>query len=412
MMDPTGPVARRFPLIARSRPPCTALTARIRVLTALAEQAATEHDLTAAARVCNQAALIASDCAQPDLARTWCHRHARVWLKHPPADSRRARLALEPLINLARLHIRDGDGDTAVLLLDQLFQATRTRTDTVIDGITVPTAALTRAPDTHRELTQWLWSLQLADGTRALTTAGRWNDAETQLRRHRGIGRRMLDGRQVAVIAHAIRGEQAQTQALLDETEPGEPWEAAVTACLVALTRPTGPPPTITGQLALISSYQNVRPDATLVVFRTRLALSIIDAIGGLDHPAATSTALHLIRTVLHAGDGYAARDLLTHACISAGTTEQADALTTVVNRAGLDRPMPTSSASALEAALTTSEALITRATAGSARYPTAVTSAYLSPPKPPSPKRPRTPSSTSPIPSTRASGAGMTNGR
>ncbi|MDM4723399.1 hypothetical protein QTQ03_28760 [Micromonospora sp. WMMA1363] len=153
MMDPTGPVARRFPLIARSRPPCTALTARIRVLTALAEQAATEHDLTAAARVCNQAALIASDCAQPDLARTWCHRHARVWLKHPPADSRRARLALEPLINLARLHIRDGDGDTAVLLLDQLFQATRTRTDTVIDGITVPTAALTRAPDTHRELT-------------------------------------------------------------------------------------------------------------------------------------------------------------------------------------------------------------------------------------------------------------------
>src|SRR5882724_4575109 len=109
-MDATGTTAQRFPLVARSRPLCTALSARVTALVALADRAARD-DVSAAARVHNQAALIASDCNQPELARAWCHRHARAWLGHAVLDGPAARHALEPLVNLGRLRIRAGDSD-------------------------------------------------------------------------------------------------------------------------------------------------------------------------------------------------------------------------------------------------------------------------------------------------------------
>jgi hypothetical protein len=369
-MDATGPIAQRFPLIARPRPPCTALSARITSLAALADRASRDGDSTAASRVHNQAALIASDCGQPELARAWCHRHARAYLDGSPPDAAGARQALEPLVNLARLHIRAGDGDAAVALLDDLYQAVLNRTTTVIDGITVPAAALTSSPDSHRELSRWLWSVHLADGTRALTTAGRWHDAETQLQQHNGIGQRMLDGRQVAIIARTTRGEHAEALHLLAETEADEPWEAAVTACLTALARPADRPVPVAHLKAMINQYRRLQPDPTLAVFRTRLALSIIDAIGNANHPAAQSTARDLIRAVLGSRDGYAARDLLAHrACVSVGTAEQTRELATVLRDGGLSRPVPPSSLTVLKTAMATSEAVIMLGVEGRPRW-------------------------------------------
>ncbi|WP_308222300.1 hypothetical protein [Kitasatospora sp. A2-31] len=51
---------------------------------------------------------------------------------------------------------------------------------------------------------------------------------------HCGIGRRILDGRQVAVLARATTGDLPGAHALLEDTEPGDPWENAVTAVLTA----------------------------------------------------------------------------------------------------------------------------------------------------------------------------------
>ncbi|WP_019901919.1 hypothetical protein [Salinispora arenicola] len=360
-MEAAGPLAQRFPLVARTRPPCTALPTRITALAALANRAGRDGDLTAASRVHNQAALIASDCAQTELARTWCHRHAHAYLDKAPRDTTTARHALEPLVNLARLHTRAGDGDAALALLRTLYQAVLTRTDTIIDDVVVPAAALTNTLDSHRELSQWLWSVQLADGTRALTAAGRWRDAETHLRRHNGIGHRMLDGRQVAVIACATRGEHTTAQHLLTETKAGNPWEAAVTACLAALARPPADPLTTDELETMINSYRRVEPDAALVVFRTRLALSIIDAAGDTEHPVVHDIARDLIGSVLKSGDGYAARDLLTHrgrlAVASAGQTE---ALAKTVNRSGLGQPLTATEVNALEGALASCERVIT----------------------------------------------------
>jgi hypothetical protein len=97
-------------------------------------------------------------------------------------------------VNLARLHIRAGDGDAGYQLIERLFDAVNRRTDTVIDGIFVPVADLIASDHDHHELRTWLWTVDLADGTRALTSAGRWADAEEHLRRRNGIGNRMLDG--------------------------------------------------------------------------------------------------------------------------------------------------------------------------------------------------------------------------
>jgi len=58
----------------------------------------------------------------------------------------------------------------------------------------------------------------LATGARALAVAGRWEDAYARLCGYQGIGRRMLDGRQVVVIAHAASGDTDGALALLGAT--------------------------------------------------------------------------------------------------------------------------------------------------------------------------------------------------
>jgi hypothetical protein len=185
--------------------------------------------------VFNLSALLASDCGLPDLARHWCHRLARIALRHHPQNARYAIHSLEPIVNLARLRTRAGDGLGAWSLLENLYQAVASRTDTVIDGIEITAAHLTSSPDAHREVRTWLWAVLLSDGARALAVAGRWGEAHWRLERYKGIGHRMLDGRQIAVIAHATAGNHDEALALLHVTQPGQPWEAAVTACLTLL---------------------------------------------------------------------------------------------------------------------------------------------------------------------------------
>lgn len=67
-MDPHGPTAQRFPLVARFRPACLPLPQRIRALVDLADTAVRKADQGLASAVYNQAALIASDPGLPDLA--------------------------------------------------------------------------------------------------------------------------------------------------------------------------------------------------------------------------------------------------------------------------------------------------------------------------------------------------------
>ncbi|GGN99141.1 hypothetical protein [Microbispora bryophytorum] len=350
----------RFPLVARPRPACAPLEARVRHLCDLARSAERSNDRSTASTVFNQAALLASDLGLPELARDWCHQHADIYLRARPLDGTAARHALEPLVNLVRLRIRAGEGTDAFEMLNSLYEAVTTSTDTVIDGLHVPISELTATANDHRELLQWLWTVHLADGTRALTAAGRWQDALDHLRHRNGIGQRMLDGRQVAVIAHTMTGELVPATELLEATQPGEPWEDAVTVCLAVLCRPQGSESEVLP--TLLDRYRRLDHAAPgLVMFRTRLGLSVIDALGGVECPEGRAVADVLIRRVVASQDGYAARELLGHPGFATSLGENgAVALTRILQISGLERgQLPEALMRKLVAALASSSSVI-----------------------------------------------------
>lgn len=326
MIDPTGPVARRFPLVARPRPACRPLTQRV---ADLHRRAATADDPAAASSVFNLAALLASDCGLPGLARAWCLRLASLTLTDHPRTAHDAICGLEPIINLARLHTRAGDGQAAWTLLETLHNAISTRQPISIDSVDIPTPALTADPDIHRNLRQWSWAALLANGARALALAGHWDEARQRLETHHGIGNRMLDGRQIAVIATAVSGRHADTQKFLDNTKPGEPWENAVTSCLRQLTdnAPSGD--------QAVTAYQDQDVGiAEHAVFRTRLGLCLIDSTATPTSNRCVTSSV--VRTAMT--DGYAAREVLNHPhCRAEATAEQIRYLAELVAACGLD---------------------------------------------------------------------------
>ncbi|WP_176611545.1 hypothetical protein [Actinomadura sp. WMMB 499] len=356
VIDPGQVAFRWFPLVARTRPRCSPLDVRVTELCTLADAAARNLDRAAASTVLNQAALLASDVGLHDLARDWCHQHAATYLRRVPLDAASARRALEPFVNLARLHIRTGNGDQALRLLGDLYRAIATRRDTTIDGHPLPSSSLTRSSADYQQLHQWLWTVNLADGTRALTTAGRWNNTLAHLQQHNGVGRRMLDGRQVAVIAHALDGDPEGAQTLLAETAPGEPWENAVTACLTVLCGTAATPDTST----LLDYSLTIDSPPGLVVFDTRLRLSVLAALHDTEHSIG-ALATRAVTQAIDARDGYAARDVLSNdACAASMTSRQERDLTHVVETCGLGSgTIPRTLHTALSKALTTSKALL-----------------------------------------------------
>lgn len=358
-----GQIAQRFPLVARPRPTCGPLTDRVREVCDLARTAAEQPDggLSRAATAFNKAALIASDCGLPDLARSLCRRHSDICLRAQPLSTQAARFALEPLVNLARLRIRSGDGEGANLLLNALFEAVKGRSVATVDGHHVSFEHLDGTPDEHRELVRWLWAVVLADGARALTAEGRWADALTHLERHKGIGGRMLDGRQVAVIASITEENTDHALRLLRETAPGEPWEAAVTACLTVLCLRRAGRPVDHDLATMLDRYALLDRTPQLAVFHTRLSLTVIDEAGGIVEAAAHRVAADLIQHTIDGNDGYAARDVLAHrGSVSLLTGRQMSYLSELVEVCGLGRAAALSELQTnLSAALDTSKSVL-----------------------------------------------------
>ncbi|MCY0932099.1 hypothetical protein OTB20_39205 [Streptomyces sp. H27-H1] len=320
-MDPHGPIARRFPLIARFRPACLPLPERVQSLVALAETAEHTGNQGLASAVFNQAALIAADTGLPQLARTMCHQHAAAYLHACPLPAMTAIRALEPLVNLARLQIRAGREDDGRTRLMRLYNTARTTDTAQFDGITVP-AHLTEGPDARREVQAWLWRVLLADGTRTLTTTGRWAEALAHLTAHHGIGRRMLDGRQVAVLAALVQDDKKTAAALLTDTEPGQPWEQAVTASLAALHRQSARRPAARHLDELATTYLDHEAGHGTTVFDIRLGLTVLDILTTACHRACPAVARDLHRRTVRARDGYAARETLAHPLFAALLTD------------------------------------------------------------------------------------------
>ncbi|WP_405583546.1 hypothetical protein [Streptomyces sp. NBC_01190] len=323
-MDPYGPIARRFPLVARFRPACLPLPDRVRALVDLASRAAEQNDQGLASTVFNQAALLASDIGLPDLARSICHRHAQAYLTAGPLPAMSAIRGLEPLINLARLQIRAGHPDDARQRLLDLYEAVGTGTPATFEGITVP-ADLTHTDEDRREVRAWLWRVLLADGTRTFTSTGRWSEALAHIEQHHGIGTRMLDGRQVAIVAALTEGDTHHAAELLSNTARGEPWEQAVTACLTVICCRDAGQAADSQVAALLNLYLSHEAKPGLTIFDIRLGLTVLDAMGTSQHPEALNLIESIIRRTTDAHDGYAALELVMHpAAVALATATQA----------------------------------------------------------------------------------------
>ncbi|NYH77183.1 hypothetical protein FHR84_000497 [Actinopolyspora biskrensis] len=328
-------LASWFPLLPRPRPACRALTERVDEINHLAHTAAhgpPEQRITTAAEACNKAALILSDCGLPDRAHQLCRRQFDLFHAHRPLAPTTAKLALQPLVNLGRLHIRNGHGNRAHQLLTHVYQALRTRTATTIDGRNIDLTDLT---DDHRaargDLVRFLWTVLLADGTRALTRAGRWNDALEHLERHKGIGDRMLDGRQVAVLTRIVNDDHEHALDLLAHSSTPETWEQAVASYLTTLCLTTAERDTQPADTDMVERYLALPHQSTPPVFRCRLGLCVLDLT---NHTPITTD---IIRQAITAADAYAAHDVLTHpACAQNMSDTDQRALTHIITTAGL----------------------------------------------------------------------------
>ncbi|MFI6634269.1 hypothetical protein ACIBI7_35770 [Nonomuraea fuscirosea] len=244
---PLQSVTRRFPLVPRSRAVCRSLeqrVARVRDRAHLAAQRGDEAVLRAA-EAFNVAALIASDCGLPKLAEELCWQQASVVLTGRPYPAGTAKLALQPLINLGRLLVRDGDGDAAYQVFRGLYDALHDRAAMIIAGRQVDLADLVMEED-RPELVQWMWLNLVIDGSKALARAGRWTEALHHAEQHHGVGGRLHEGRQVSIIARATSSHHDEAAHLLAVTPIEAPWEAARSrpactrcACASPTSRPT-----------------------------------------------------------------------------------------------------------------------------------------------------------------------------
>lgn len=320
-MDPHGPIARRFPLVARFRPACLPLPDRVQALVDLADRAVQQGEQVLASTVFNQSALLASDLGLPNLARSMCHRHANAYLRACPLSATSTIRGLEPLVNLARLQIRAGNTDDGRRRLLDLYEAVGTGDEVTFEGIIVP-AALTRTNQDRHDVRAWLWRVLLADGTRTLTTTGRWREALAHIEEHRGVGARMLDGRQVAVVAALTVGDTRRAMGLLTMTSPGDPWEQAVTDCLTAMCCRAAGQDVNVRLAGLLNMYLGHDAKPGLTIFDIRLGLTALDVIDSADQPAAGLLVEDLVRRTTQARNGCAAREVVAHPLFLALATD------------------------------------------------------------------------------------------
>ncbi|MET9872994.1 hypothetical protein ABZZ16_44250, partial [Streptomyces sp. NPDC006386] len=269
-----------------------------------------------------------------DLGRALWWRHAVVVLRAQPRRAQEARYALEPLVNLARLRIRDGDGRDAYELLDSLNRAVRSKTEAVIDGRAMSFQSLTHSAADHQTVCQWLWTVLLGDGTRALVSAGQWDRTRAHSEQHRGVGERLFDGRQVEVLVRCLDEQPAEALELLNQTTLVEEWEHSVAAVLAVLChRAAGENPV--GPIdKMVQHYLALDTVPELAVFRSRVGLALLDL-------SPQTRQAEVVRRLTHDAtthvDGYVARDVLAHPVCREGLShDEHRTLAAAVTSAGL----------------------------------------------------------------------------
>lgn len=324
-MNHTALAARRFPLLGRPRPHCPPLPLRIQEITDAVDTATrkAEHGLHDAAHALNKAALVASDSGMTDLAEHLCWQHINAY-RHllRPLTILEARYMLEPVLNLARLHLRAQQGTLALTLLNAMYKAVTERGDLTVGHHLLPTSHLTGEHQERRQLREWVWLQLIGEGIRALALANRWNDAAEHARAHNGIGAHLMEGRQAAIIAHCLNDDHAYGRALLDQSTPTEPWEQDVAACLrIMCAQPTNPDSAHYVTATVTRLTARLSPSPGYASYNARLGLTIATLAASTSNTLATTLLREVAERAIASQDGYAARDVLGHREPASGIT-------------------------------------------------------------------------------------------
>lgn len=335
-------IAGRVPLVRRPKAPALPLEERITHLTGLtvAPAGASHHDLVArASGVLNYAALIASDVGMSEFAAELCWRQHRAFAQAGHLTGAIAVMSLMPLVNISRLLTREGDGDAAYDVLNRLYRAARTRDTARVKSHTVDLGALISTDTDHRKICEELWTTLLIDGARALARTGRWTEAAEAMAAHRGVGNRLLDGRQITILSLMERGLDQQAHDMIDATVPTEPWEIAVATLLHAHCRSASNPcPQADLERVFDEAAELLTaPEPSYAAFQTRAGLAALDLIH--DRTGTHITPLPDAIAVTAALDAYAAREALHHSVVRRYLTgAQQQQLSAVIATAGLLR--------------------------------------------------------------------------
>ncbi len=217
-------------------------------------------------------------------------------------------MALMPVVNIARLLIREGDGFGAVDVLHRTYRASQLRGTATIRGHRIDMSPLIQTDENHRRICTELWITLLTDDARALARAGRWTEAAETMAAHRGIGNRLLDGRQIMIMSLMTQGLTGQATAMIDSSTPTEPWENTVgSICASRWSKLIGPGATITTVLECAKGRR-----------RARVPSLNSDSSAGLGCAGLGSDCLRLIgrsrsvaapEEVIDQGSGYVAFD-------------------------------------------------------------------------------------------------------
>jgi hypothetical protein len=316
-MDPTTlAAARHFPLLGRPRPACPSLADRVQEIVDIAHAAGQQgtDSLTEGAHALNKAALIASDCGVPTLARDLCWQHINIYrAAGRPLTVLQARYMLEPVLNLARLQIRASDGEHALHLLTVMYRAVMSNADLDVDGQTLPLTDLTGTRQEHHKLREWVWLHLVGDGIRALALAGRWDDAVTHAQTYRGVGLHLMEGRQATIVAHCLNGAGVAAHAALAESTPVQPWELQVASCLKVMCTQAAGVSARRDVYTMIGHFVGQEPMPGYAAFRAQLGLTVTTLADATDPEAADAVFTQVADEVIKAGDGYAARDVFRY---------------------------------------------------------------------------------------------------
>lgn len=182
-----------------------------------------------------------------------------------------------------------------------------------------------------------LWLALLVDGARALARTGRWTEAEKALSAHRGIGNRLLDGRQILIMSLMEQGLDQQARETLKASKTTESWEDAIAALLRVYCHAS---PFHPGDRHLDAVWTEAAtllatPDPSTAVFHTRTGLSALDLTGA----STDSRTADLCDAIVNVAalDASAAREALTHPVASAHLrVSQVQRLTTVLAASGI----------------------------------------------------------------------------